>query len=164
MPADTFANRLLLARRLNSLTIKQAAAGLAERLGIADEDLASSWSNWENGRRPRDEAETIRAIASVLDVDEQWLMFGGPLSPAARPRRGSSKRSSVDTLRYRLVTAGTGAGTGKYPPVTERPTDTRPPGHARRGGGTSPKPGHQPTHPGGSEHRRPRRLKWPNAA
>ena len=43
IPADTFSNRLVLARRLAGMTIEEAseAAGLSK----------SSWANWENGRR-----------------------------------------------------------------------------------------------------------------
>lgn len=163
MPADTFANRLLLARRLNGLTIRAAAEQLAKRLDAEGEDLGSSWSNWENGRKPRDEAETIRAIAAALDVDEQWLMFGGPLSPAAPPRRRSSKRAAVDTLRYPLRARGTGWTSTTYQPVTGRPTDNRPDGYPTRGGRTSQETEQKPTHPGGAEHRRPRRLKYPSA-
>lgn len=143
IPADTFANRLLLARRMNGLTIKAAAALITID---GETDVASSWSNWENGRRPRDEAETMRAIAEALDVDLQWLMFGGPLSPDAnRARRRMSKRTGEDTLRYQRVTV--------------RPKDRRPAGRPLRGGRTSPQTEQQPTHPGGSETRRPRRLK-----
>src|SRR6185295_11793625 len=93
VPADTFANRLLLARRMNGLTIKQAAALLAED---EEGDLASSWSNWENGRRPREAPETIRLIARALDVDEEWLMFGGALSPSAPPRRAAKRPAGLN--------------------------------------------------------------------
>jgi transcriptional regulator with XRE-family HTH domain len=112
IPADTFANRLLLARRMNGLTIKQAA----ELIQVEGErDVASSWSNWENGRRPRDAPDTIRIIATALDVDEQWLMFGGPLSPSVRPAR---------------ITRRPGEATARYLSMSDRPRDNRPRGRS----------------------------------
>jgi transcriptional regulator with XRE-family HTH domain len=138
VPADTFANRLLLARRMNGLTIKQAAALIAD----GDEsDVASSWSNWENGRRPRDAPETIRLIAAALDVDQEWLMFGGPLSPSAPPRRVPKR--SADTRTPYVRRAG-------------RPTDTRPNGR--------PTTGQRPGVPPRPEQRRPVRISGPSAA
>lgn len=138
VPADTFANRLLLARRMNGLTIKQAADLIA---GEMDGDVASSWSNWENGRRPRDAPETIRIIAAALDVDQEWLMFGGPLSPSAPPRRVTKRPTD---LRI------------SYPPSADRPRDTRP--------NSRPTPGQRPGVPPGPERRRPVRISRRDAA
>jgi transcriptional regulator with XRE-family HTH domain len=156
IPADTFSNRLLLARKLAGMTIEQAA----EASGVTK----SSWANWENGRLPQGMIDICQAIASALDIDLQWLMLGGPLSPPAPPRRGSSKRPGADTVRYPLVVGGATTDLVAYPPVTDRPRDNRPAGYPTRSGRTSRETEQKPTHPGGSEHRRPRRLKYPNAA
>ena len=72
IPADTFANRLVLARRLADLTIREAAAQAGLNYG--------SWSNWENGMRPQDLVDIAGRIAEALDVDFNWLLLGGPLA------------------------------------------------------------------------------------
>lgn len=156
-PADTFANRLLLARVLaGHLSIREAS----EAAGLNRE----AWRDWEHGRRPRDILDACRRIADALDVDHDWLLFGGPLSPAAPPRRTSSKRPAMDTLPYPRRATRSASNTAAYPQVTERFRGSRPPGHAGARAGTSSETGQRTTHPGGSEHRRPRRLKYPSAA
>lgn len=125
VPADTFANRLLLARRMNGLTIKEAAALIQVE---GEKDVASSWSNWENGRRPRDVLETVQRIATALDCDLEWLMFGGSLAESNRP---VTKRPGEATLRYSSMAV--------------RPTDTRPKGRA--GNGTDRTTGPSPRRP-----------------
>lgn len=114
VPVDSFSNRLVLARRLAGVTIEQAAdaAGLSK----------SSWANWENGRRPQDALEVCRAIAETLDVDFDWLIFGGPLLPA---RGRPTKRVTVASTWNRPVTARTGGG-------AVRPSDGRPKGRTDR--------------------------------
>lgn len=78
VPADVLANRLLLARKLAGLTIDDAA----EAAGLNP----SSWANWEKGMRPQRELDVLGAIAEALDVDFNWLAFGGALeSPVGRP-------------------------------------------------------------------------------
>lgn len=87
IPADTFSNRLVLARRLAGLTIREAAAQAGLNYG--------SWSNWENGMRPQDAVGVCTAIAPALDVDFNWLLLGGPLEgPRGRviPKRSGSFR------------------------------------------------------------------------
>lgn len=97
IPADTLANRLVLARRLAGMTINEAA----EAAGL----VGSSWANWENGRRPHGETDVVGAIAEALDVDFHWLLFGGPLEgPKGRPvRRTQAERQGRDTGQYATV-------------------------------------------------------------
>ena len=79
VPADTFAGRLMISRlHAGNLTIQEAA----QRCGLVDQ----SWSNWEHGRLPRDRVEIVEAISEGLNVDRDWLMYGGPLAVAS-PRR-----------------------------------------------------------------------------
>lgn len=82
IPADTLSNRLMLARKLAGLTIEQAAA--------AADVKPSSWANWEAGRRPQRETDVLAMIADALDIDRNWLTYGGPLeSPMGRPTKRS---------------------------------------------------------------------------
>jgi len=106
IPSDTLSNRLLLARtHAGFLTVKEAA----ERCGLN----YGSWSNWEGGARPRDLLDVVRKIANGLDINYEWLLFGGPLLPArGRPTRRSTKRTAVDNCGYR--------------PSPSRPTAGRP--------------------------------------
>jgi transcriptional regulator with XRE-family HTH domain len=84
IPSDTFAARLLLARHHAGRLSQREAA---EKCGLN----YASWSNWEEGRRPRDLLDVVQQIAEALDIDRTWLLFGGPLLPArGRPVRKSS--------------------------------------------------------------------------
>jgi transcriptional regulator with XRE-family HTH domain len=137
IPADTFANRLVLARRLAGLTIRQAAAEAGLNYG--------SWSNWENGMRPLDAVEVCSAIADALDIDFNWLLLGGALAgPRGMPVE--SRRRSPE---------GPGLDTWKYQARQERPRDSRPNG--RPAGSRSPNP------PNGDQ-RRPVRISRRDAA
>lgn len=79
IPADTFSNRLILTRALaGHLSIREAC----ERTGLN----RGNWQGWERGLRPRDQVETCRLIAEAMDVDFNWLLFGGPLAGAQGPR------------------------------------------------------------------------------
>jgi transcriptional regulator with XRE-family HTH domain len=71
IPTDTFALRLIAIRKELGLT--QAEAAL--RCGFDD----GSWSNWENGTRPRGMDVVVEKISSSLGVDRDWLMWGGGL-------------------------------------------------------------------------------------
>jgi len=83
IPADTLPNRLMLARKLAGLSIREAA-DLCE-LG------RGAWTNWENGARPLDALEITGIIAEKLDIDVEWLRFGGPLTPSrGRPTKRSA--------------------------------------------------------------------------
>lgn len=89
VPADTFAGRLMLTRlHAGGLTIQEAAA----RAGL----LNQSWSNWERGKQPRDKEDVVTAISEALDVDRDWLMWGGPLSE----KPGRTRSSRQVTTRY----------------------------------------------------------------
>lgn len=143
IPADTFSNRLLLARRLCGLTIREASAQTGLNYG--------SWSNWENGMRPQDMVETCRLIAEALDVDFNWLLLGGPL---AGPRGMPTKRPSGVNKGYpRPVPPGEGDNR-RYLDVNIRPPDGRPSGRpAGRGDRVNTGPS-----------RRPVRISRPQAA
>jgi transcriptional regulator with XRE-family HTH domain len=104
IPADTFSNRLLLARKLAGMTIEQAA----EATGLK----SSSWSNWEKGMRPQGQVDVCVAIAAALDVDFNWLLLGGQLAGA---RGKPTKRVVRDTSRY-------DASTERMTPVRSRGT------------------------------------------
>jgi|SRR5690625_2130944 len=70
VPASTFATRLVLLRRELGLNVKAAAA----KAGIH----YATWSTWENGRTPSNQAEVVSAIADAFGVDRGWLMWGVP--------------------------------------------------------------------------------------
>lgn len=89
IPSDTFANRLVLVRRLAGMTIKEAAATCGLHY--------ATWSTWEAGRRPADAPDVVTRIANELDIDREWLLFGGPLLPA---RGRPAKRVSDHTPKY----------------------------------------------------------------
>jgi transcriptional regulator with XRE-family HTH domain len=79
IPADTFANRLILVRAFAGYaTVKDAA----ERCGLN----YGSWSNWERGARPRDLLDVVQKISNGLGINYNWLLFGGPLlGPKGQP-------------------------------------------------------------------------------
>jgi len=124
IPADTLSNRIVLARRLAGMTIEEAA----EATGLSQ----SSWANWENGMRPQRETDVIQTIADVLDIDREWLMLGGPLTPArGKPtkrtaRRDEQARSETATL-LPLALSPT-SGPEPYPRRAERAVADRPKG------------------------------------
>ena len=111
IPADTLSNRLILARALaGHLSIREAATlcGLGH----------GAWTKWERGARPLDLLEVTATIAERLDVDLEWLRFGGPLDgPRGRPvpRRASGKSSG-----------STGQATARYPRPSAQPSPSRP--------------------------------------
>jgi transcriptional regulator with XRE-family HTH domain len=94
--------RLAIARmHAGHLTIREAA----EKCGLNH----ASWSNWEQGSRPRDLLGVVHAISEGLDVDHDWLLWGGRL---AGPRGMPTKRTAEDNRRF--------------PEVNVRPKDGRP--------------------------------------
>jgi transcriptional regulator with XRE-family HTH domain len=112
IPVDSFAARLRLARmHANDITIKEAA----ERCGLN----YGSWSNWERGSRPLGLLDVVEAISEGLDIDRNWLLFGGPLASASAGKRDRHSRRS-DTPRYRAGVHGS----------RHAPDPGRPPGHA----------------------------------
>ena len=139
IPADTLAVRLTIARmHAGHLSIKEAA----ERCGLN----YGSWSNWEQGARPRDLLAVAEAVSEGLDIDHDWILFGGPL---AGPRGMPVERRSRQT-------EGPGPISMCYPPAPTRPTDTRPNGR--------PSPGQRPGVPPRPDQRRPVRISRPTAA
>lgn len=111
IPADTLSNRLILARALaGHLSIREAASlcGLGH----------GAWTKWERGSRPLDLLEVTAIVAEKLDVDLEWLRFGGPLEgPRGRPvTRTANVRSGERP----------GGDTAAYRRSPERPTVTRP--------------------------------------
>lgn len=94
-PYDSFANRLMLARKQRDLLIEEAA----ERCGINPK----TWATWENGKAtPRDGMTTIDKIARGLEYERDWLAWGGPLAseptgPGGR-KAGRGRRAKVRKL------------------------------------------------------------------
>lgn len=123
--------RLAIARmHAGHLTIREAA----EKCGLN----YASWSNWEQGSRPRDLLGVVHAISEGLDIDHDWLLWGGAL---AGPRGMPTKRPSEDNRRFL--------------PVNIRPRDARPNNRSDAGQGratTGPTP------------RRPVRISKPQVA
>lgn len=110
IPADTLPNRLMLARKLAGLSIREAAELCEVGRG--------AWTNWENGARPLDFLEITGVIAERLDIDVDWLRFGGALAgPKGREVRSLTKRPVNDTLRY---------STSSVRPMSTRPRQGRP--------------------------------------
>lgn len=107
IPADSLSNRLMLARRLEGLTVSEAAA----RCGFG----RGAWIGWEKGARPLDYLDMTGVIAAKLDVDVDWLRFGGSL--AGPKGREVSKRTGGDTLWYSRQDVR---------PTSARPSDGRP--------------------------------------
>lgn len=71
IPTDTFGTRLFIIRKQRELTVE----AVAKICGVAQ----PTWTTWEKGAHPRDLVGTVRKIAEALDVDRDWLMWGGPL-------------------------------------------------------------------------------------
>lgn len=71
-PVDSLANRLRLVRAEKGLSQKEAAfaCGISPRV----------WQNAEDGRSIRDEVQVLASIAKHLDVDREWLFWGGALN------------------------------------------------------------------------------------
>ena len=97
IPADTFANRLLLSRAYaGHLSIREAA----ERCGLG----RGAWQNWEKGTRPDDYDGLVELIAETLGVSREWLRSGGELaqsSTQARPARWARHRRVEVTVTQR---------------------------------------------------------------
>jgi hypothetical protein len=90
IPSDTFPARLVLARHhAGRLSIEKASA----RCGLGEE----GWRRWEAGANPRDKVEVAEAICEGLGIDRDWLLFGGPLTPA---QGRLTKRTTRLTERY----------------------------------------------------------------
>lgn len=116
IPADTFRIRLRLVRiDAGDLTVKQAATKCGLNYG--------SWSKWERGARPHDILDVVQRISDGLDIDYEWLLFGGPLTgDRSRPTRRGSDHTTT-----------------KYQAATVRPTDNRPTGRTNHAALSGPR-------------------------
>lgn len=98
IPAATLSNRLMLARKLAGLSIRDAADLCGQGRG--------AWTNWEKGARPLDYLEVTGIIADKLDIDLEWLRFGKELADARgvpvakRVTRVPAVRAEEDRLAY----------------------------------------------------------------
>lgn len=122
IPADTFANRLMLARaQAGHISIREAA----DLCGVG----RGAWTNWEKGAQPESYEDLTDLIAEALNCDRDWLRYGGALRPAEategrkpRWRRVHSpspcKASQTDRPIPPRPIEGRGPG---------RPADRRPP-------------------------------------
>lgn len=82
IPRDSLANRLVLIRRELGLSQREAAM----RCGVG----FGSWQSWENGSSPRNELRKLSQVAEELNVDRDWLLFGGNLRPEEWAARDSN--------------------------------------------------------------------------
>ncbi len=92
IPADTFANRLILARaQAGHISIREAA----EKCGLG----RGAWTNWEKGAKPEGFEDLTALIAEKLHCQLGWLRNGGALRSVddRRPRwqRDASVRSTA---------------------------------------------------------------------
>jgi transcriptional regulator with XRE-family HTH domain len=142
IPADTFANRLILARAFaGHLSIRDAAEMC--RIG------RGAWTNWEKGARPIDMLGTVEIISEKLGVDADWLLNGGPLSGGRRTRWALDRHDRRN---------GESVVTAPYLAAPESTSDRR--GSLSRGR----PPGRPDVNRRPSEPRRPTRLSPPIAA
>lgn len=92
IPADSFANRLMLARAFaGHLSIRDAA----EMCGLG----RGAWTNWEKGAKPADKIEIAEVVSEKLGVDFDWLLFGGQLANTegrSQGRKVTRRRRGVD--------------------------------------------------------------------
>jgi transcriptional regulator with XRE-family HTH domain len=88
-PTDTFSARLFLTRREKKMSVEVAA----RTVGVS----TATWSYWERGGTPRDMGQQVRRIADALEVDRDWLMWGGPL---AEPGSGTPTSGYLPDSRW----------------------------------------------------------------
>jgi transcriptional regulator with XRE-family HTH domain len=123
IPQDTFPLRLKAVRlHAGNLTIVQAA----ERAGISNQN----WSNWENGRLPRDLRGPVIAISETFGVDQAWLMYGGRLTPEVpvqRRRRSRHTDWPENTSGYSPRQTNRANRPPSHPNGFRRPASTRHP-------------------------------------
>ena len=90
IPSDTLAARIVLVRRELGISQREAAT----RCGLT----YGEWQSMEDGRAARDLPAKVARISLALDVDRDWLMWGGPLV-AQEPTESDAPRRST-TRRY----------------------------------------------------------------
>jgi hypothetical protein len=122
IPADTFGARLVLARyHAGRFSIEKAA----EKCGLNSEN----WRRWEEGAKPRDKVDVAQAVSEGLGINLNWILFGGPLLPAARGRAIDQNQADTvpypvadpSTVRYRRFTDRLSVTAGRRPRLIERP-------------------------------------------
>lgn len=125
IPADTFGNRLVLARAYaGHLSINEAAdrcKGLGVRIG------RGAWANWEKGARPFDMLAVVEIISEQLGVDADWLLNGGPLVEQHRRKvrwRRDEATVTESELGFRDITRSRPPG---HPVTSTRSTAGRRP-------------------------------------
>lgn len=117
IPADTFAARLRLARMYaGDVSIREAAPRCGLNYG--------AWTGWERGALPRDLLTVVELISEKLDIDRDWLLFGGPLAEAEENRDRWRPHHQVggDIGQYHSPAVRPIGG-----PAGTRPSDKRPP-------------------------------------
>jgi transcriptional regulator with XRE-family HTH domain len=90
IPEDSFAARLLLARRHLGISVKEAA----ERCHVH----YATWSTWERGATPQNYPTVVLRVAEGLGVNRDWLAWGGSLAAVAT----STDQVASVTKRYRM--------------------------------------------------------------
>jgi hypothetical protein len=102
IPADTFANRLMLARAYaGHLSIREAAErckGHGIRMGHG------AWAAWEKGAMPFDKLAVVEIVSEQLGVDADWLLNGGPLVQQKRRARWRRDEETAPTTRKAAMT------------------------------------------------------------
>lgn len=126
IPADTFANRLMLARAQAG---HMSVVAAAELCGVG----RGAWGNWEKGAQPESFDDLTELIAKRLGCDLEWLRHGGALRPAEptearKPRWARGSATAATDIRGRIPNAA--------PIVPDRPMGRRDQG--RPGGNRGP--------------------------
>lgn len=145
VPADSFGNRLMLARAHAGHVVYSLGRILSIREAA---DLCGlgrgAWTNWERGARPIGESDIVRIVSEKLGVDPDWLRDGGPLAIAQPIRRRHQVKQA--TLRYhggdRKSTRAHPAGLTHSAKATRPPRTNADPGNPDGRGvhaGTAPK-------------------------
>lgn len=113
VPADTFGNRLMLARaQAGHISIREAAELCEVGRG--------AWANWEKGAQPESYEDLTTLIAERLGCDRDWLRHGGALRHVDVDRKPRWRRAhSPSPWR----------ASGADRPMSARPIDGRSPGH-----------------------------------
>ena len=121
IPADTLANRLMLARaQAGHISIREAA----DLCGVG----RGAWTNWEKGAQPEYVDDLVDLIAEKLGCDRDWLRHGGALRPAeATENRKPRWQRSHSPSTWKANTAERPRRAGADRPMVARPTDGRAP-------------------------------------
>jgi len=121
IPADTFGNRLMLARaQAGHISIREAAALCQVGRG--------AWTNWEKGTTPEYFDDLTDLIAAKLGCDREWLRHGGALRPAEETARQPRWRRSHSPSTWKASPADRAMSARPIDGrAHSRPADRRPP-------------------------------------